>query len=245
MASVVSMNFSVTSTVHTHVAVAKFGYAKICKAMASFLKTVKPVGRRSGMVHITMQQPSKFIFGHISSTMKTDNSLISLRRAHFNPRKRGRKAKTEAEKRGGKGGGNWPAMDYLKDRWMREIEEAVDETSPPVDFDGNAAADAEDEQQGEQVVSTTDQPCPSSVSLSPDAYCSNIGWHESLLPFTTDYLTNASYDLAAEISPTSCYSFDSQAFASPEMESFVKPEDIQTQHATFYPDHCCPEEWSQ
>jgi len=93
---------------------------------------------------------------------------ISLRRTHFNPHKRGRKAKTEAEKRGGKAGGNWPSMDILKEQWMREIEEVVDDTSPPVDFGSNAAADAEEEQQGHCQLSR-----PTTIECSVDStYCS-------------------------------------------------------------------------
>lgn len=64
------------------------------------------------------------------------NAAAHLRRTHFNPRKKGRKAKGEEhEKRGGKGGGNWPPMEDLKESWMREIEEIVpdDESSLPDD----------------------------------------------------------------------------------------------------------------
>jgi hypothetical protein len=46
-----------------------------------------------------------------------------LRRAHFHPRKRGRKGKND-EKRGGIGGGDHPAMDWLKQYWIKETEVA-------------------------------------------------------------------------------------------------------------------------
>ncbi|KAJ4287241.1 hypothetical protein N0V90_012639 [Kalmusia sp. IMI 367209] len=49
------------------------------------------------------------------------NAAAHLRRAHFHPRKRGRKGKND-EKRGGIGGGDDPPMDYLKQHWIREIE---------------------------------------------------------------------------------------------------------------------------
>ena len=49
------------------------------------------------------------------------NAAAHLRRAHFHPRKRGRKGKND-EKRGGIGGGDDPPMDYLKMHWIREIE---------------------------------------------------------------------------------------------------------------------------
>jgi hypothetical protein len=53
------------------------------------------------------------------------NAAAHLRRAHFHPRKRGRKGKND-EKRGGIGGGDHPAMDYLKQHWIKEVE--VDNT---------------------------------------------------------------------------------------------------------------------
>ena len=53
------------------------------------------------------------------------NAAAHLRRAHFHPRKRGRKGKND-EKRGGIGGGDHPPMDYLKQHWIHEIE--VDNT---------------------------------------------------------------------------------------------------------------------
>ncbi|KAJ4372428.1 hypothetical protein N0V83_004202 [Neocucurbitaria cava] len=49
------------------------------------------------------------------------NAAAHLRRAHFHPRKRGRKGKND-EKRGGIGGGDHPAMDYLKQHWIKEVE---------------------------------------------------------------------------------------------------------------------------
>ncbi|KFY07325.1 hypothetical protein V492_07243 [Pseudogymnoascus sp. VKM F-4246] len=57
------------------------------------------------------------------------NAAAHLRRAHFVPKTRGRnksgKADEKAEKRGGKGGGDWPPMKELK-RWMKEVYEPSD-----------------------------------------------------------------------------------------------------------------------
>ncbi|KAF2724947.1 hypothetical protein K431DRAFT_309623 [Polychaeton citri CBS 116435] len=52
------------------------------------------------------------------------NAAAHLRRAHFNPRKRGRKARgEERESRAGKTGGDWPRIDWLKQHgWLKEIE---------------------------------------------------------------------------------------------------------------------------
>lgn len=52
------------------------------------------------------------------------NAAAHLRRAHFCPRKRGRKARgEEREARAGKAGGDWPPIEWLKlHGWLREIE---------------------------------------------------------------------------------------------------------------------------
>lgn len=61
------------------------------------------------------------------------NAAAHLRRAHFCPRKRGRKARgEERESRAGKAGGDWPPIEWLKaNGWLREIEvEAGSEAVP-------------------------------------------------------------------------------------------------------------------
>ncbi|GAB7364969.1 hypothetical protein MBLNU230_g5753t1 [Neophaeotheca triangularis] len=57
------------------------------------------------------------------------NAAAHLRRAHFCPRKRGRRAKGESrESRAGKAGGDWPPIEWLKSRgWLREIEVTSEE----------------------------------------------------------------------------------------------------------------------
>lgn len=52
------------------------------------------------------------------------NAAAHLRRAHFCPRKRGRRARgEERETRAGKAGGDWPSIDWLKaNGWLEEIE---------------------------------------------------------------------------------------------------------------------------
>jgi hypothetical protein len=57
------------------------------------------------------------------------NAAAHLRRAHFHPRKRGRKGKND-EKRGGIGGGDHPAMEILKQHWIKEIEVDNNSSSP-------------------------------------------------------------------------------------------------------------------
>lgn len=56
---------------------------------------------------------------------------FSLRRVHFDPRPRGRKAKNQLERRGGKAGGNNPPMDILKANWIREVDVANTTSSQP------------------------------------------------------------------------------------------------------------------
>lgn len=53
------------------------------------------------------------------------NAAAHLRRAHFHPRKRGRKGKND-QRRGGIGGGDDPPMELLKQRWITEVEVAAD-----------------------------------------------------------------------------------------------------------------------
>jgi hypothetical protein len=72
------------------------------------------------------------------------NAAAHLRRAHFKPKAKGRGKNTrveDAEKRGGKGGGDWPSMSVLK-QWMQEVEE------PAIDYNDDepsTVADAEEQ----------------------------------------------------------------------------------------------------
>ncbi|KAH8732968.1 hypothetical protein GQ44DRAFT_13549 [Phaeosphaeriaceae sp. PMI808] len=69
------------------------------------------------------------------------NAAAHLRRAHFHPRKRGRKGKND-EKRGGIGGGDHPPMDLLKTHWIKEVEVDNNPSSPySVSDDAAEAAD--------------------------------------------------------------------------------------------------------
>ena len=65
------------------------------------------------------------------------NAAAHLRRAHFRPLKRGRKAKDkERESRAGKAGGNWPPIEWLKaNGWLQEIKVGPASISQDVSID--------------------------------------------------------------------------------------------------------------
>ena len=67
------------------------------------------------------------------------NAAAHLRRAHFCPRKRGRKARgEERESRAGKAGGDWPPIEWLKaNGWLREIEVEAGSEAVVDDCPGN------------------------------------------------------------------------------------------------------------
>ncbi|WPG98688.1 Hypothetical protein R9X50_00148200 [Acrodontium crateriforme] len=88
------------------------------------------------------------------------NAAAHLRRAHFCPRKRGRRAKGEVrESRAGKAGGDWPSIEWLKNEgWLVEIEvdgdneveksaydvkddKTLDDVTEPVDLDQDSECD--------------------------------------------------------------------------------------------------------
>lgn len=75
------------------------------------------------------------------------NAAAHLRRAHFTekvPRRRhGNGGDEAAEKRGGRGGGDWPPMSELKERWMKRITIRNSDCSP--DGDSQEGSSLEDE----------------------------------------------------------------------------------------------------
>ncbi|TKA69218.1 hypothetical protein B0A55_07735 [Friedmanniomyces simplex] len=80
------------------------------------------------------------------------NAAARLRRAHFCPRKRGRKAKgEERESRAGKAGGDWPPIEWLKaNGWLQEIEvssaQFFAQNMVPSQLDSNFPDDVLDEE---------------------------------------------------------------------------------------------------
>ncbi|EMC93407.1 hypothetical protein BAUCODRAFT_26700 [Baudoinia panamericana UAMH 10762] len=82
------------------------------------------------------------------------NAAAHLRRSHFCPRKRGRKARgEERESRAGKAGGDWPPIEWLKaNGWLQEIElpTAQAQVMVPNEHDMAAAAATLDTQDLEE-----------------------------------------------------------------------------------------------
>lgn len=81
------------------------------------------------------------------------NAAAHLRRAHFNPRPKGRKGKTSdvtTVKRAGSSGGEQPPMEYCK-MWMREIREYVPQNALPYN-------DAEDDDEDTTIDQADAQP---------------------------------------------------------------------------------------
>lgn len=116
------------------------------------------------------------------------NAAAHLRRVHFNPKRKGRNNKgTVEEKRGGKGGGDYPPMDVLKKSWMKETDEYV----PDNDVLGNDVSD-DDDSPG------TTARCEGEDFDSEENEWDVIGGLDSSLPPTTSFA-----DQQASAAPTS------------------------------------------
>lgn len=89
------------------------------------------------------------------------NAAAHLRRAHFRPKAKGRSKSggkvDDAQKRGGKAGGNWPTMEDLKP-WMKEVEEIA--TEFPLSTAQQDEADASDDENYDDILEepTSTQP---------------------------------------------------------------------------------------
>jgi hypothetical protein len=81
------------------------------------------------------------------------NAAAHLRRAHFKPKSKGKPKNNkgdDGEKRGGKGGGDWPPMSELK-YWMKEVEE------PASDYPLAESQQEEDVSEDETLESSVDE----------------------------------------------------------------------------------------
>jgi hypothetical protein len=144
------------------------------------------------------------------------NAAAHLRRAHFHPRKRGRKGKND-EKRGGIGGGDHPPMDYLKQNWIKEVEvdnsntisspATSDDATEPNDnsYEPNFDIDASASYPTQQPLSMTSQ-----VQLDHSQY----GYDLSMNASETMMYDNNTYD------PNSFAAYDPNVSATTDMSTF-------------------------
>ncbi|OCK83823.1 hypothetical protein K432DRAFT_423047 [Lepidopterella palustris CBS 459.81] len=142
------------------------------------------------------------------------NAAAHLRRAHFHPRKRGRKGKHD-EKRGGKGGGDDPPMEYLKQNWMQEVEVIAEE---------EPAQDQSDDSAPEQLPAPTNPNPPTYLDIERNAYEYNTSYPASLSnQHDDDFMTNP-FTGATAIPTSFDTSYDSSQ-PNNLLESF--PDDLQ------------------
>ena len=143
------------------------------------------------------------------------NAAAHLRRAHFHPRKRGRKGKHD-EKRGGKGGGDDPPMDVLKQKWMKEVEVVAP-------TDDELAVEHSDDAVSEQITSAN----PKS-SVYPDVNSDDFDCSRSYiapLPShqTNDFMMNGFNDTSSYDMPYGAGQLNSVAQFTPEL--IANPDD--------------------
>ncbi|KAK0660970.1 hypothetical protein DIS24_g2849 [Lasiodiplodia hormozganensis] len=136
------------------------------------------------------------------------NAAAHLRRAHFNPRKRGRKAKGD-ERRGGKGGGDHPPMDVLKQYWMKEVEEFVPENASSSN-DLSVDADGDDEEPVKRA---------REFGISSDGIPTAV-LEGNTVPSNASPAVNATPELTGDLSNPAITSFDSQGLTFDPNASF-------------------------
>jgi hypothetical protein len=87
------------------------------------------------------------------------NAAAHLRRAHFRPKAKGRAKSSkvdDANKRGGKAGGDWPPMSELK-RWMKEVEELATDFS-------SATSQQEEVDESDDEINEVEETSPATTS---------------------------------------------------------------------------------
>lgn len=129
------------------------------------------------------------------------NAAAHLRRTHFRVRpNRGRATVTTDEKRGGKGGGDWPAMSELK-IWFEEVLVPGEGSCSPVagddppEEDGVSLADDEEEEEMQEPAAYFDD---NADPLNADPLgCGNVyGFASSDMP--SSYMSQAAAGMASD-----------------------------------------------
>ncbi|KAH6716563.1 hypothetical protein BKA61DRAFT_477826 [Leptodontidium sp. MPI-SDFR-AT-0119] len=124
------------------------------------------------------------------------NAAAHLRRAHFNPKTKGRSKSQqkvdEADKRGGKAGGDDPPMTELKKYWMKEVEERADYLT-------DAQQEEADESEDEIIdASFDDQPYPQQTmsSINNNNAFDNTIFDDTIAHYpATDNINNDIYSM--------------------------------------------------
>lgn len=143
------------------------------------------------------------------------NAAAHLRRAHFKPKPRGRsksKIEDKSEKRGGKGGGDWPPMNELK-LWMKEVQVHVTENQQQADDDGGdddcEVADYDDVEYNTLSNMTATPTYGSGFTFSDNLDSTMVDAYPQLPTFNTQSISNIPFD---SLIPQQ--TIDSMAYAS-------------------------------
>jgi hypothetical protein len=134
------------------------------------------------------------------------NAAAHLRRTHFKPKAKGRSKSTkvdEGEKRGGKGGGDWPPMSELK-HWMKEVEEQATDYSQAQQDD---AADLSDDEALENNYDDEYDipPQPISTTNNSDTSFDYPYMNDIVIPASD---TNDMYSMSLGLGPAETAGFD-------------------------------------
>ena len=127
------------------------------------------------------------------------NAAAHLRRAHFCPRKRGRKARGEKrESRAGKAGGDWPPIEWLKaNGWLQEIEVGATDDSTQ-DFGADIKDEEFDDFEDEQMPYDTTPPDPALEAYHINLSAQQLGFDAYAPPVTSELQFGYPMPIAAD-----------------------------------------------